>query len=127
MASGSVIVVAAHGSRAAEANDAHRTVVDQLAGTVQGDALARVVPAFLELAEPSIDAAIDDAVLAGAEIVLVLPYFLYPGKHLTRDLPAIVEAAVGRHPAARIELLDLFGARPGLAEVLADQVRDALS
>ena len=82
--------------------------------------------AFLELAEPSIGAAIDAAIAAGADTVLVLPYFLYPGRHLTRDIPAIVDEASARHPEADIGLLGLFGAQPGLAAVLAAQVRDAL-
>ena len=119
---GPVVIVVAHGSRAEQANDAHRHVVSELAGRVAGT----VHPAFLELAEPSIPDAIDAAIAAGAAPVLVLPYFLYPGRHLTRDLPAIVADATQRHPGHEISLLDLFGARPGVVDVLAAQVEEAL-
>ena len=119
-AAGDVVVVAAHGSRAAAANEAHRAVVARLAQQVP----ARVVPAFLELTEPSIAEAIDAAVASGAATVVVLPYFLHPGRHLARDLPAIVADADARHPGSRVHLTESFGARPELLDVLAAQVAE---
>jgi len=117
------IVVAAHGSRAEGANLAHRDVVTELDGRIGPPA----TPAFLELAEPSIPTGIDAAVAAGATTVLVLPYFLHPGRHLSDDLPAIVADAVVRHPGHQIRLLDSFGADPALLAVLVAQVDAALS
>jgi sirohydrochlorin ferrochelatase len=114
--------VAAHGSRAAAANDAHRAVVARLAGQVP----VEVVPAFLELTGPSIAEAIDQAVAGGATTVAVLPYFLHPGRHLTEDLPRIVSDAAARHPGATVRLASSFGADPVLGEVLAAQVRRAV-
>lgn len=116
------VVVAAHGSRAAAANDAHHRVVAGL-----GERSGRtVLAAFLELVEPSIPDAIDAAVAGGASTVLVVPYFLHPGRHSTEDIPAIVADARERHPAADLRLLDLFGADPALVDLLAAQVGAAL-
>ncbi len=117
-----VVVVAAHGSRAVAANDAHRAVVARLAEQVP----VRVVPAFLELTEPSIADAIDVAVAGGASSVVVLPYFLHPGRHLTEDLPRIVAEADERHPSATVRLAPSFGADPALGAVLAAQVARSL-
>jgi sirohydrochlorin cobaltochelatase len=116
------VVFIAHGSRAAEANDAHRTAAERLAATTG----LPVVPAFLELAEPGIGAGIDAAVAAGAERVLVLPHFLYPGRHVQRDIPGEVEEAVARHPEVTVELLGASGADDGVLDLLAAQVRRAL-
>ncbi|CAN5808634.1 hypothetical protein BH10ACT1_BH10ACT1_39400 [soil metagenome] len=117
------IVVAAHGSRAEAANAAHREVVTALDARIDPPA----TPAFLELAEPSIPAGIDAAVAAGAATVLVLPYFLHPGRHLGDDLPAIIADASARHPDHQIRLLDSFGADPALLGVLVAQVSAALA
>ena len=118
-----VVVVAAHGSRAPAANDAHQGVVNALAAVVD----LPVTPAYLELAEPSIPDAIDTAIASGAATVLVLPYFLHPGRHLTDDLPQIIREASGRHPASAVELLASFGSEPGLLEILVAQVNAAVS
>lgn len=117
-----LVVLAAHGSRAEAANTAHRDLVAAIAE----QSSAPVVPAFLELAEPSIPDAIDAAAADGATRVLVLPYFLHPGRHLADDLTGIVAAATERHPAVTVELLGLFGADPGLVVLAAAQIEAAL-
>jgi sirohydrochlorin cobaltochelatase len=115
------VVVVAHGSRAEEANDAHRAVAAELDTSVE----AAVTAGFLELAEPSIGDAIDGAIAAGATAVAVLPHLLYPGRHLTRDIPGIVDAAAARHPGVAVRLLPAFGADPGVVSLLAAQARAA--
>ncbi len=115
------VVVIAHGSRAAVANDAHREAVASLDQRLA----ATVVPAFLELADPDISAAIDAAVAGGSTEVVVLPHFLYPGRHVATDIPAIVEDACRRHPAVSIRLLSPSGADPALADLLARQIDSA--
>lgn len=126
------IVVAAHGSRAEAANRAHRDVVDALADALSADPFnatvgGAVTPAFLELAEPTIPDAIDAAAATGVGTVLVVPYFLHPGRHLSDDLPAIIDAATARHPGIEIRLLGSFGAEPGVLDILAAQVTSAIT
>ncbi|MCU1351537.1 MAG: cbiX [Acidimicrobiales bacterium] len=118
MAGSTVVVLAAHGSRRGDANDAHR----ELAVSVGAALDDPVLPAFLELAEPSIGDAVDQAVAGGADRVLVLPYFLHPGNHTTHDIPAIAAQARSRHPGVTIEVLPLFGGDAGLAALIAAQV-----
>ncbi|MEZ5137526.1 MAG: CbiX/SirB N-terminal domain-containing protein [Acidimicrobiales bacterium] len=116
------LVLVAHGSRATTANDAHRAVAARLAERLG----ATVRSAFLELAEPSIGDAIDDAVAAGAPQVVVLPHFLYPGRHVGEDIPAIVAEAADRHPGATIELARPSGDDPAMVELLVELARRAL-
>lgn len=117
------VVFVAHGSRAAAANDAHVAAAEQLAERTG----VEVRPAFLELAEPSIPEAITAAVDAGADEVLVLPLFLYPGRHVATDIPALVEEARAARPSTPIELLEPFGADPAVISLLAEQVARRLA
>jgi sirohydrochlorin ferrochelatase len=119
----SVIVFAAHGSRAADANDAHRALAHALDHRVVDE----VRPAFLELAEPSIPDAIDAAVADGAAEVVVLPYFLHPGRHLRDDIPGLVASAADRHPGCAIVLAPAFGDDHAVIDLLVDQVHRAVA
>jgi len=121
---GTVVLLVAHGSRLHAASEAHEEVCRRLGRAVDGR--VRVSPAYLELADPDIPAAIDAAVATGASRVLVVPYFLHPGNHTARDIPAAVAAARARNPGATLELTDLFGGDPALVDVLATQVTDLL-
>lgn len=116
-----VLVVAAHGSRLPSSNDEIRKLAAELAPAVS-DRYQRVDAAFLELAEPSIGAAIDGAVSAGATEVVVLPYFLAAGRHVADDIPAIVSGRQTMHPSVRIEVAQYLGARPEMLEVLSRSV-----
>lgn len=116
-----VVVVVAHGSRAPAANDAHRELCAGLADRLG----VAVRPAFLEMAEPSIPDALDAAAAATARVV-VHPHFLAPGNHTTRDLPALVDEAAGRHPGVRFELGAHTGADPALAGMLATALGERL-
>lgn len=52
----------------------------------------------MELAEPSIEEAFDRCVAAGAQKVVLHPFFLSPGRHVTSDIPELMNAAAKRHP-----------------------------
>jgi sirohydrochlorin ferrochelatase len=113
-----VVVLVAHGSRVDDANASHIVLAETLARRTG----ATVSPAFLELARPDVPTAIDDAVSAGAGRVVVLPYFLLPGAHTTRDIPAIIAAAQVRHPDVDLIQAAHLGADPAVLDALATQV-----
>ena len=115
------VIVIAHGSRMETANVAHHSLCARL-----GDQLGRtVIAAFLELATPDLPAAVRAAVGAGADRIVVVPYFVHPGNHTSRDIPALVDDARDLHRGVDITIAPLFGADPALLDVLADQIRQA--
>jgi len=116
-ANGPALILIAHGSRRAEANEAHV----ELCRAVSTRIARMVSPAFLELAAPGIAAAIDQAVEArGARRVVLLPYFLHPGNHTREDIPAIVAEARVRHGGVQIDQLDHVGASPAVVGLIAE-------
>jgi len=108
------VVLVAHGSRRDAANAAHREVAADLASRLELPTIA----AFLEFGRPDVESAINTAALV-ADRILILPYFLLPGRHTQRDLPYLVESAARRHPTRQLVLLDHLGAAPGLVDLLA--------
>jgi sirohydrochlorin ferrochelatase len=112
------VIVVDHGTRRAEANEEFEKFVRASADRLP---YPIVEPAHMELAEPSIATAFNRCVAAGATTIAIAPYFLGPGNHWDRDIPALVEASAAGHPGVRWlvaaplgpdpRLLDLAGAR----------------
>ena len=102
-----------HGSRRSEAH-AHLEALAR-AVRVRRPGLA-VYIAHLELAPPTIEDAIAACAAAGERSIDVLPLFLAPGNHATRDIPSRIAAAASHHAGLEVRLLDPLGEHPGLAD-----------
>src|SRR5438128_2635507 len=116
------LLLIAHGSRHAEANDDLRHVAAEL--RQRGHAI--VEASFLELAEPTIDQAGAHCVAQGAECVVLVPYFLSAGVHVHRDLTEARSRLAERFPAVEFLLAEPLGRHPLLLDVVAERVRQAL-
>ncbi|MCP4433868.1 MAG: cobalamin biosynthesis protein CbiX [Actinomycetia bacterium] len=117
-------ILVAHGSRNEAAQRAHEQLVDAVAARLAGDDAARVLAAYLEMADPDIATAIDSAVANGAMAVRILPCFLHPGNHVEVDIPAIARVAADDHPEVSIEVLSHLGSHEALVGMLADMLSD---
>ncbi len=117
------LLLIAHGSRHAEANDDLRHVADALRR--RGHAV--VEASFLELAEPDIDAGGARCVEQGAGRVVLVPYFLSAGVHVRRDLAEARRRLADRFPHVAFLLAEPLGRHPLLLDVVADRAREALS
>jgi sirohydrochlorin ferrochelatase len=113
------LVVVDHGSRRAESNAMHEELVAMVADVVPYDI---VEPAHMELAEPSIADAFARCVAAGAERVIISPYFLLPGRHWSSDIPALAAAAAAAHPGVSYLVTAPLGLHPLMAQVVAARV-----
>ena len=108
------LLLIAHGSRKAEAND-EIVRLAQRVETLAGDDYGAVVAAFLEIAEPSIHRGIERCVELGATEIVAVPYFLAAGKHVVRDIPAELECARAGHPDVSIEISQYVGDSDAMA------------
>jgi len=116
------LLLIAHGSRHPEANDD----LHHVAAALRQRGHAVVEAAFLELADPNIDTAGERCVAQGAQIVVLVPYFLAAGVHVRRDLTAARDQLSQRFPAVRFLLAEPLGRHPLLLDVVADRVSHAL-
>jgi sirohydrochlorin ferrochelatase len=111
------ILLIDHGSVRPEANHMLACMANLLQHMVGSSVVVRY--AHMELAEPSIAQGIAACVDAGATEVVAFPYMLSPGKHVTRDIPRLVEDAARAFPAITCRVTDAFGVNEKLAELIA--------
>lgn len=115
------LIVVAHGSRLASSNNEVTLFFERLRQQL-GNAYDHYAVAFLELAEPSIPAAINAAITAGSTRIDIFPYFLAAGRHVNQDVPSLARQAVGNQPVA-LHFLPHLGATEFVVEAAAAMIR----
>lgn len=112
------IVLIAHGSRRAEANDELHRVADSL----RRRGFPHVFPSFLELAEPTILTAGTQCAQTGVRQVVLLPYFLSAGKHVVEDLRSARQTLAASTPTVEFRLAAPLGPHPLLEDILIERL-----
>jgi sirohydrochlorin ferrochelatase len=102
------IILVDHGSRRAESNELLESVAGRFAERF-AQRYGIVEPAHMELAEPSIATAYARCAQRGAKRIVVVPYFLGPGKHWTQDIPRITAEAAAKHPGTTFHVSPTLG------------------
>ena len=118
------VLLMAHGSRRASANDD----LVQLAGLVASRGPYRIVEvSYLELAEPTITTGGCACVSRGARRVLMLPYFLSAGVHVVTDLEAHRLELAAEFPETEFVLCPHLGLHPLMAEIVLARLNEGRS
>lgn len=117
------LLIVAHGSRRKASNDEVRELTRQF--DLQPHAFDKVASAFLELDEPSIPQGLLNAIDEGATEIVVLPYFLSAGRHVSEDIPALVDSVMQKFPNISIKLAPYLGASDSMPSILLAQAEKA--
>ena len=118
------LLLIAHGSRSASANDEIRALTAQLRDQ-SSRRFDLVEHAFLEMAEPTIVQGGAKLVADGATEIVVLPYFLASGKHVAEDIPAEVALIEQQHPQIKISVASHLGAASGMQPLIHAHLQSA--
>ena len=118
------VVLVDHGSRRAAANAMLEEVARLYAEAL---AVGIVEAAHMELAPPSIGDALGRCVGRGARRVVVMPYFLFPGRHSAEDIPRMVRDAARAYPKLEVRVAEPLGVDPRLGGVVHARVLECLA
>jgi sirohydrochlorin ferrochelatase len=120
------LVIVDHGSRRPESNDLLLEVVEAYR---RHSGWPIVEPAHMELAEPSIAAAFARCVEQGAKQVVIVPYFLAPGRHWNEDIPRLAAEAASPFLEGGVTFLVAppLGVHSLMLRVIDDRVREGLA
>jgi len=118
------LLLVGHGTRSDVGTQQFRALADSLAHIL---APLPVEPAFLELQQPDIDAAVSRLVDRGIERLVTMPLLLFAAGHAKRDIPQQVSAALTRRGQTHIEQTQLahLGCHPALVELSSRRMEEA--
>ncbi len=122
------LLIIAHGSRRAASNDEVLNLASRIRA-MPHPGIADVRAAFLELAEPSIPDALADCASLGAGEIIVFPYFLAAGTHVSVDIPEEIAAFKKKFPHVQVTLTPHLGASTTLGQTILDMsaTREAIA
>ena len=115
------VLLFAHGSTVEAANDGVR----RLAREIQDSGLhAYVRASFLGPGKPELGTAVAEAAEAGFHRIVVIPYFLTLGTHLSRDLPRLVAAERRKRPYLDIQVGRSLEGHPEMVSLVLSRIRE---
>jgi len=110
------VLLVGHGSRREKSNEQVR----ELAVDLEGRLGVPVVPAFLELAEPSIPEAIAGVAPSVSQLT-VIQLSLFAASHVKNDVPLAVQQARAEYDGLAIHNGSHLGVHPALVDLLDDR------
>ncbi len=120
------LLLVAHGSRREASNQEVRTMTKILQKNNQQQEIANFAAircAFLELANPSIPEGIDQCIEAQTQTIIVMPYFLSAGRHVSVDIPEIVAKKQAEYPNKEIILASHLGAIEEIPDLILSSLQ----
>jgi len=117
------VLIVGHGSRRKETEQTLEKVVE-MAKLKLPETPMEI--AYMEFSKQDIPAGLNALVWQGADEIAVVPYFLFDGMHIQKDIPeALAEYGVA-HPKIKISMGSSLGADERLAAILADRIMECL-
>lgn len=81
--------------------------------------------AYLQFAEPGIADAIKECIQSGAKRIIIHPYFLSSGMHVTKDIPEIIREAKDMYPDKEFIYTEPLGTHEKLVQVVIERIQAA--
>ncbi len=120
------LIIIGHGSPLKEANNLE-TVGRLLHSALHNGCKKDCVSvAYLQFGNPDLMKCIRTAVMSGARKVIIHPYFLTSGMHVTKDIPMIIEEARGLYPHVEFLYTEPLGFHERLIEIIKDRIKGHL-
>ena len=113
------LIIVAHGSRKDSSNEEVKALGEKVK-CLQDKHYTFVMTAFLEFAAPSLEESMLSCINKGASEIVILPYFLASGNHVTRDIPEVVQKIQASYPQVKITLKEHLGSASGMVSLLSD-------
>lgn len=117
------IVILCHGSKIEKAN---QTIYKIIKEVKRDSGLEIVEPAFLQLCGPDFHASVEKVIEKGCKKILVVPFFLFMGNHVSRDIPREIKRQGQLYKSVKFVYARNIGCSVMMSDIVLDCIREAL-
>lgn len=114
------LIMIAHGSKKKLSNNEFLNLVEEI--EKKNDNFSKVEASFLEFATPDIDSVVKNFLNNGISKIYFYPYFLNSGKHVSVDLPDIINNLKKTYPLIEFILLPHFGVSDKISDIIIEDL-----
>jgi len=116
------VIILGHGSRNKNADE----TVKRVAAEVKKIGGYKIVEhAFLQYVRPTPHEALEKCVQQQAKKIVIVPFFIQSGAHVSRDIPELAEKARKQYSNIDIVVTDCVGTHPLMAKIVTDLIGKA--
>ncbi len=118
------VIILAHGSRGEkgilEVRDALQEICEGVRlFLVDG---VEVIGAALQFNRPSLEDAVERLASDSVTKIVIVPYFLFPGRHITEHIPHLIEGFKGQYPEVQFTLANTLGREDFFISLVARRI-----
>ena len=114
------VVILGHGSRSEGADDSIRQAADLVR---RNGSYEMVVHAFLQYASPNLSDVLEDCIRRQVAKVIVVPFFMQSGAHVSTDIPELVKTVKKEHPHLEFVVTNYVGGHPFMTDIITDLIK----
>ena len=115
------VLLLAHGSRAKQTEETLNKIRDRVLDRMHDLILET---AYTEFSEVTIEKGLLNLAAQGVDDIKVIPYFLFDGIHIKKDIPEELKAFSDQNPRVKITLGATLGADDRLAEIITERIKE---
>lgn len=117
------VIILGHGSKVKAANATIPKVIRELK---KKRGIDIVEPAYLQLCKPSLCYAIKKVTGLGCKKIIIVPFFLFIGNHVKRDIPKLIAQESRLYKDVEFVYARNLGQDPRLSDIVLDCIKEAL-
>lgn len=117
------IIILSHGTIVKKAN---ASFVKTIRIIQRKTGLGAIVPAYLQFCQPDLERSVKGLVSKGHRMIIIIPYFLFYGNHVTRDIPHIIKKERERYPEVNFICTKNLGEDTRISDIVADIIKEAV-
>ena len=118
------VIILGHGSRLKKAN----ALIPKLITTLKSKLnLTYLCPAYLQLAQPALPQAIGELNKKGCKKIIIIPFFLFVGNHVSRDIPEVIEQEKIKYSHINFVYTKNLGDDARMAEIMFDKIMEGIN
>lgn len=116
------IVIIAHGSKLKKANYLTYQIINAIK---KKTGIKKVEPAYLQSFEPGLSKTVANLVNNGCKKIIIVPFFLLNGNHVTRDVPLAIQKEKEKFPKIKFVYAKNIGDDSRIIEIVLDRINEA--